>query len=143
MMMEQNERNERNRLIIEEFRTHAGQVGGQFVGAPLLLLTTRGARSGESRTTPLRYLPDQDRLILFAANAGGATNPAWYYNLLAHPTVTVETGTETVEAVATVLTGEERERLLALQAKVYPHFASYQAKTDRQIPVVALQWRKG
>src|SRR5579884_4385144 len=88
------EKNERNRLIIEEFRAHEGKVGGQFVGAPLILLTSKGARSGEPRTTPLRYLPDKDRLIVFAANAGAATNPAWYYNLLAHPTVTVEIGTE-------------------------------------------------
>ncbi len=137
------EKNERNRLIIEEFRAHEGKVGGQFVGAPLILLTSKGARSGEPRTTPLRYLPDKDRLIVFAANAGAATNPAWYYNLLAHPTVTVEIGTEKVEAVATILTGEERERLLALQAKVYPHFATYQAKTRRKIPVIALKLQQG
>jgi deazaflavin-dependent oxidoreductase (nitroreductase family) len=137
------DQNEQHRQIIEEFRTHAGKVGGRLEGAPLLLLTTTGARSGKRNTTPLRYLPDGDRLMVFAANAGAPTNPAWYYNVLAHPDITIEVGAEMFEANATVLTGEERDRLLAKQTNVYPHFAEYLMKTTRQIPVVALQRRGG
>ncbi len=132
-------RNERNQQLIAEFRAHTGQIlSGRFAGAPLLLLTSKGARSGQYRTTPLRYLPDGERLIVFAANAGEPTNPAWYHNILAYPVVTIEVGSEICEAQATILTGEERARLLSTQENVYPHFAEYRTKTTRQIPVVAL-----
>jgi deazaflavin-dependent oxidoreductase (nitroreductase family) len=130
--------NERHQQLIEEFRAHGGKVGGRFEGAPLLLLTTTGARSGKRRTTPLRYLSDGNRQIVFAANAGADNHPAWYYNLLAHPDVTIEIGTETFTARAIVLKDEERARLLAAQIKVYPHFNEYRTKTTRQIPVIAL-----
>jgi deazaflavin-dependent oxidoreductase (nitroreductase family) len=138
-MMDQNKQHDQ---LIKEFRANAGKVGGPFEGAPLLLLTTLGARSGEHHTTPLRYLlNDKHGWIVFAANAGASSNPAWYYNLLSHPMVTIEVEMETVEAMATVLTGEERERLLALQTKAYPHFATYTAQTNRPFPVIALQRR--
>lgn len=137
------DRNEWNRQIIEEFHANGGKVGGPFEGAPLLLLTTTGARSGQRRTTPLMYLPDGDRLIIFASKAGAPTSPDWYHNLLAHPQATVEVGNgsviETFEVTATPVTGEERDRLYAKQAKLYPGFAEYQAKTTRVIPVVALE----
>jgi deazaflavin-dependent oxidoreductase (nitroreductase family) len=137
------DRNEWNRQIIEEFHANGGKVGGPFEGAPLLLLTTTGARSGQRRTTPLMYLPDGDRLLIFASKAGAPTSPDWYHNLLAHPQATVEVGNgsviETFEVTATQVTGEERDRLYAKQAKLYPGFAEYQAKTTRVIPVVALE----
>ncbi|MEO8956348.1 MAG: nitroreductase family deazaflavin-dependent oxidoreductase [Ktedonobacteraceae bacterium] len=130
-----------NSKIIEEFRTNGGKVGGPFEGAPLLLLTTTGAKSGQRRTAPVMYLSDGDRMIIFASKAGAPTNPDWYHNLMAHPDATVEVGTETFAVKATVISGEERDRLYAQQAKLYPGFADYQKKTTRQIPVVALERR--
>jgi deazaflavin-dependent oxidoreductase (nitroreductase family) len=89
------------------------------------------------------YLADGDRLLVFASKGGAPTNPAWYHNLLAHPEVTVEVGPETYEATASVLSGEERDRLYARHAERFPQFAEYQAKTSRKIPVIALKRRKG
>jgi deazaflavin-dependent oxidoreductase (nitroreductase family) len=131
--------NDWNRAIIEEFRGNGGKVGGQFAGAPLLLLTTTGARTGQRRTNPMMYLADGDRLLVFASKMGAPTNPDWYHNLVANPTVTVEVGDETFDARATALSGEERDRLYARQAALYPGFAEYQQKTSRVIPVVALE----
>jgi len=131
--------NDWNTKIIEEFRANAGNVGGQFAGAPVLLLTTTGAKTGRRHTTPTMYLPDSERLMVFASKGGAPTNPDWYHNLVAHPRVTVEVGAETYDAEAVVLTGEERDQLYARQAQLYPGFAEYQAKTKRTIPVIALQ----
>ncbi|MET4924315.1 nitroreductase/quinone reductase family protein [Streptomyces sp. PSRA5] len=132
-----------NRLIIEEFRANGGRVGGMFEGAPLVLLTTLGARSGERRTNPAAYARDGERLLVFASNAGGPVHPGWYFNLLADSRVTVEIGSEeggvaTFSARAEPLQGEERDHQYALQAARDPGFAAYQAGTDRTIPVVAL-----
>ncbi len=127
-----------NAQIIAEFRANGGKVGGQFDGAPLLLLTTTGAKSGLARTSPMMYLPDGDRLVVFASKAGAPTNPDWYHNVVANPSATVEVGTETFDVDAQVTTGAERDALYARQAKLYPGFAEYEAKTDRVIPVVAL-----
>ena len=135
--------NDFNQRIIAEFRANGGTVGGPFAGAPMLLLTTTGARSGEQRTTPLVYLPDGDRLVVIASKGGAPTHPAWYHNLVAHPDVTVEVGSETLPVRAAVLSGEERDRLYARQAGLRPAFAEYQAKTTRRIPVVALERRQG
>lgn len=135
--------NDWNRRVIEEFRANGGKVGGQFEGAPLLLLTTTGAKSGQRRTTPVMYLPDGNRLIIFASKAGAPTNPDWYHNLAAHPQATVEVGTETFDITSVVATGEERDRLFARQAELYPGFANYQARITRQIPVIALERREG
>ncbi len=128
-----------NRAIIEEFRANGGKVGGPFEGAPVLLLTTTGAKSGERRTTPVMYLPDGERMVIFASKGGAPTNPAWYHNLLANPTATVEVGSDTVDATAVVTTGEERDRLFDRQAGLYQQFAEYAQKTTRQIPVIALE----
>jgi deazaflavin-dependent oxidoreductase (nitroreductase family) len=133
--------NEFNRAIIEEFRANGGKVGGPFEGAPVLLLTTTGAKSGEPRTTPVMYLPDGDRMVIFASKAGAPANPAWYHNLLANPAATVEVGTETIDVDAHVTSGEEREGLFNHQAELYPRFAEYAQKTTRQIPVIALARR--
>jgi deazaflavin-dependent oxidoreductase (nitroreductase family) len=131
--------NDFNAAVIEEFRANGGEVGGNFAGAPLLLLTSTGAKSGELHTTPVMYLPDGERMVIFASKAGAPTNPAWYHNLLVNPTATVEVGPETVEVGATIATGEERERLYGEQAALYPQFEQYAAKTTREIPVVVLQ----
>jgi deazaflavin-dependent oxidoreductase (nitroreductase family) len=130
--------NDWNRQIIEEFRANEGQVGGQFAGAPILLLTTTGARSGQPRTSPMMYLDDGGRRYVFASKAGAPTNPDWYHNLKANPEVTVEVGTDELRATAREMTGAERDRLYAHQADLYPGFAEYQDKTDRTIPVVEL-----
>lgn len=130
-----------NRKVIEEFRANEGSVGGPFEGASVLLLTSTGARSGESRTTPVMYLADGERMVIFASKAGADTHPAWYHNLVANPIATVEVGADTFEVEAIVTEGEERERLFRQQAELSPQFAEYEKKTTRQIPVVALQPR--
>jgi len=127
-----------NKQIIEEFRSNGGKVGGAFEGAPLLLLTTTGAKSGMARTAPVMYLPDGERMIIFASKAGAPTNPDWYHNLMAHPQATVEVVNETIEVTAVEVTSEERDRLYAKQAAQFPGFADYEAKTTRRIPVIAL-----
>ena len=132
--------NDRNREVIEEFRSNGGQLRAR-PGASLLLLSTVGAKTGLRRTNPLAYLRDGERWLVIASKGGAPAHPDWYRNLVANPTVTVEVGTESFEAVATVLTGEERDHLYARQAQLSPVFAEYQQKTTRTIPVVALTRR--
>ena len=127
-----------NKDVIEEFRAADGRVGGEFEGAPMLLLHTVGARTGKGRINPMMYLPDGDRMIVIASKAGSPGNPDWYYNLRADPNVRVEVGTETVDVVAVELEGEERDRLFADQARRYPGFQLFQDRTERVIPVFAL-----
>ena len=134
-----NERNDFNTRVIEEFRANGGKLGGPFEGAPMVLLTTTGAKSGIRRTTPLAYLPDGERIVVFASKAGAPTNPDWYHNLRAHPEVTVEVGAETRQLRASEAEGEERDRLYAEQARRMPGFADYEAKTTRRIPVIVLE----
>ena len=127
--------------VVAEFRANAGAVGGYHTGMPLLLLTTTGARSGRRRATPLTYLLDRDRYVVTAANAGAATSPDWYHNLVANPGITVEVGTETFDATATVADGEERRVLYERCAAEYPQLAQYQAMTTREIPIVVIARR--
>jgi deazaflavin-dependent oxidoreductase (nitroreductase family) len=127
-----------NRKIIDEFRANGGRVGGQFEGAPLLLLHTRGAKSGQERVNPLAYLDLDGHRYVFASKAGMETNPDWYHNLVAHPSVTVEIGTETYAATALPLPGEERDRVFVEQARRAAVFAEYQSNTARVIPVIEL-----
>ena len=131
--------NDFNQQLIAEYRANGGQVTGQFAGAPLLLLTTIGAKSGQSRTTPLAYTADGDRLLVIASKGGAPTHPDWYHNLVANPEVTVELETETFPARATVPDGEERDRLFDQMAAQMPGFADYQRNTTRRIPVVVLE----
>jgi deazaflavin-dependent oxidoreductase (nitroreductase family) len=128
-----------NDKVIEEFRANEGKVGGPFEGAPVLLLTSTGAKSGQRRTTPVVYQRDGERMVIFASKAGAPENPAWYHNLCANPTATVEVGGDTLEVEAIVTAGDERERLFRRQTELMPQFAEYEQKTTRQIPVVALQ----
>lgn len=127
-----------NDKIIAEFRANAGRVGGNFEGAPLLLLHSTGAKSGQERVNPMMYLADGDRYLVFASNNGAATSPDWYHNLKANPRATIEVGTQTLEADAVELVGAERTRMYDKQAARYPGFAAYQQNTERLIQVVAL-----
>lgn len=127
-----------NQRIIEEFRANEGEIGGQFEGAPLLLLHTTGARTGLDRTNPMMFLSEQGRIFVFASKAGADTNPDWFHNLLANPRVEVEMGPDNFAADAKPITGSERDRIYAIQAERYPGFAEYQANTTRVIPVVEL-----
>jgi deazaflavin-dependent oxidoreductase (nitroreductase family) len=127
-----------NARIIEEFHANEGRVGGPFEGATLLLLHHVGARSGKDRINPLVYNRDGDRYVIFASKAGAPTNPDWYHNLKAHPNVTIEVGTDTIEVSASEASGEERDRLFNAQVERSPQFGEYQSKTDRQIPVILL-----
>lgn len=128
-----------NTKIIEEFRATGGKVGGQFEGAPLLLLHSTGAKSGQDRVAPVMYLADGDDLVVFASKAGADTNPDWFHNLKANPDTRVEVGADTVAVRARVAEGEERDRLFDRQKAAYPGFADYEAGTDRVIPVVVLE----
>jgi len=132
-----------DKAIIAEFRSHGGKVGGPFAGTSVLLLSTTGARSGERRTTPVAYMRDGDRYVIFASKAGAPEHPGWYHNLVAHPSATIEVGTEQFDVDVELTTGEERDRLFSQQAARQPQFAAYAEKTTRVIPVVALARRAG
>ncbi len=127
---------ERNEKVIAEFRANGGN---QASANPLLLLTTNGAKSGRPHITPLMYLSEGDRFVVFASKGGNPTHPAWYHNLVANPTVTVEVSGDTFEAEAVIAEPAERDRIYALQAEIFPMFADYQAKTEWRIPVVILE----
>ena len=133
------ELNDFNQKVITEFRANQGKVGGQMAGMPVLLLTTKGAKSGRPFTKPLAYTKDGNRLVVIASFAGSPHHPAWYVNLVANPTVTMEVGTETFQARAITTSGEERERLFNAQAKLMPIFNDYKTKTSRQLPVVVFE----
>ncbi|MFI1258181.1 nitroreductase/quinone reductase family protein [Streptomyces netropsis] len=128
-----------NQSVIEEFRANDGKVGGPFEGGDLLLLTTTGAKSGEEHTVPLGYLRVGGLLLVIGSAAGAPRHPAWYHNLLAHPLVRVELGTETFEAIAVPAEGTRRDRLFEQVARVEPGYADYQNRTTRLLPVVALE----
>ncbi len=128
-----------NQQIIDEFRSHRGKVSGSFAGSDLLLLTTKGAKSGKETTTPLVYSQDNGRYVIVASKGGAPTNPAWYHNLLAHPEVTIEVGPRKLKVRAVPVTGDERTRLYNQHANQYPAFKEYQAKTTRTIPVFVLE----
>jgi deazaflavin-dependent oxidoreductase (nitroreductase family) len=127
-----------NAKNIAEFRENHGRVGGPFEGAPLLILHTVGAKSGQPRTNIMMYLRDGDRYLIFASNAGADSHPAWYHNVSANPDVRIEVGDDTFDAVATDLEVAERDEKYAEQARRYPGFGEYEEKTSRTIPVVAL-----
>jgi deazaflavin-dependent oxidoreductase (nitroreductase family) len=127
---------ERNVTVVETFRANNGRMPND---APLLLLTTRGARSGQTRLNPLAYSTDGDRLVIIASKGGNPKHPDWYHNIVANPEVTVEVGGERFQARARVTEGAERQRLFDAQAAVMPNFAEYQEKTSRQIPVIVLE----
>jgi deazaflavin-dependent oxidoreductase (nitroreductase family) len=133
-----------NAGIIAEFREHGGRVGGNFEGAPLVLVHHRGRKSGREKVNPMMYLPDDvepDVIYVFATKMGAPTNPDWYHNMTAGSEVSVERGTEMYKATVRELTGAERDRIYAEQARRYPGFAEYerQAAGIRTIPVLELR----
>jgi deazaflavin-dependent oxidoreductase (nitroreductase family) len=130
-----------NDKVIAEFRANEGRVGGQFEGAPLLLLHSTGARSGQERVHPMMYQAVGDQFAVFASKAGADTNPDWYHNVRANPEARVEVGTETFDVTARVLDPAERGPIWEAQKSRYPGFADYETKTDRVIPVVLLTRR--
>jgi len=123
---------------VHVYRWSDGRVGGRFGKAPVLLLTTRGRRSGRSRTTPLLFLPDDGELAVVASNGGSLRHPAWYLNLSAEPRVEVQIRSARFHATARTARAEERERIWPRLLEMYGPYASYQARTRREIPVVLL-----
>jgi deazaflavin-dependent oxidoreductase (nitroreductase family) len=136
--MSDTDRIENNRRVVEEFRANGGNVQGW---GPLILLTIKGAKSGQPRVYPLMAVPDGENYLVVASKGGAPKNPLWYNNLLAHPDVTVETGNETFAATARLLTDDERNQAFAKAASVFPPYREYQKKTARQIPVFLLERR--
>jgi deazaflavin-dependent oxidoreductase (nitroreductase family) len=133
--------NERNARVIEEFRANGGSVGGPWEGATMLLLHTKGAKSGQPRVNPLVYLPDGERYVIIASKGGAPEDPQWYRNLLADPNVEIEVGMRRLPVRATEITGPERDELYARQVARRPAFAEYEQRTTRKIPVIALKPR--
>ena len=131
--------NDFNAPIIAEFRANGGKLGGNFEGAPLLLLHHKGAKTGKERVNPVMYRRVGDSLAVFASKGGAPTNPDWYYNLRAHPETVVEVGADTIPVVARVADDAERAPIWEGQKHDYPGFADYEMKTSRQIPVVILE----
>ena len=130
--------NDWNAQIIEEFRANHGKVAGPMADLPLTIITTTGRKSGQPRAAPPVYLPDGDRVVIFASKGGAPTHPDWYHNLVANPEVIVEVGAENYTARAEIVTGDARDELFARQVAAAPQFGEYQENTDRVIPVVVL-----
>ena len=128
-----------NGRVIKEFRENAGKVGGWFSDKDVLILHTTGARSGLERLSPLVYRQEGDRIFVFASKGGSDTHPDWYHNLKANPGVTVEIGATTSTGTAVEIVGEERYAIYKRQAAAIDNFATYQASTDRIIPVIELE----
>jgi proline iminopeptidase len=125
---------------VKRYRETGGEVGHIWKeGSTVLLLTTKGRKSGEPRTTPLIYARDGDRYVIVASKGGAPEHPGWYENLSKEPTVELLVLDDVFPARAHVAEGEERERLWAKANEVWPHYAEYQEKTDREIPVVVLE----
>ena len=131
--------NQKNRRVIEEFRANGGVVLVTPPQGPILILHSKGAKTGRECVTPLMYLRDGDRYVVFASMGGWRRNPDWYHNLVANPEAWIEVGVETLPVTAVVTQGEERDDLFARQSADYPQFAYYQSKTERTIPVIALE----
>lgn len=140
--MSENEFHDFNQQIIDEFRANDGVVGGPFEGAPLLILHTTGAKSGQERLSPLVYRSEGDRWAIFGSKGGAPTHPDWFHNLKANPEASIEVGTDTVPVTATVAEGEEHDRIWEAQKTAMPGFAEYEEKAEgRRIPVVILTRR--
>jgi deazaflavin-dependent oxidoreductase (nitroreductase family) len=126
---------------VRVYRETEGERGYHWRGTTILLLTTEGRTSGEPRTTPLIHRTDGDRWVVVASKGGAPEHPGWYQNLLANPEATIEVKAQEIPVRATTATGEERSRLWALMAEVWPAYDDYQKKTDREIPVVVFTRR--
>lgn len=120
------------------YRASGGKLGASMRGAPVLLLTTRGRKSGQPRTVPLIYLRDGDDYAIVASKGGWPEHPLWYQNLQAHPEVQIEVGGEKSPRIARTANQEERARLWPKLVALYADYDSYQSWSDREIPVVIL-----
>jgi deazaflavin-dependent oxidoreductase (nitroreductase family) len=120
------------------YRVSGGRIGGRMFNSPVLLLNTRGRKSGRSRTSPLLYLESGDEIAIVASYGGSPSHPAWYVNLMASPVVDIQMGRETRRVKAQIATPEEKSHLWPRLVEMYPSYADYQKKTDREIPVVIL-----
>ena len=126
-------------MLIDDLRSHGGQVTtGPMAGRPLMILTTKGAKTGEDRVAVVTYTRDGDRYVIAASKSGAPTNPDWFHNLQANPEVGVEAGGESFTAHATVASGDERDRLWEQHADERPEFREYPKITDRVIPMIVL-----
>ncbi len=129
-----------NTNLIKDMRANRGKpTSGPFKGRDVLILITKGAKSGETRENPLVYTRDGENLVIVASKGGSPTHPSWYHNLVKHPEVTVEADGEKYKAHAHVPQGEEYERLYTQHADINPTFYDYREKTSRQIPVIVLE----
>jgi deazaflavin-dependent oxidoreductase (nitroreductase family) len=126
---------------VRVYRDTAGERGYHWRGTTILLLTTTGRSSGEPRTTPLIHRADGERWVIVASKGGAPEHPGWYQNLEADPQAEIQVLGEVIPVRAHTAEGEERERLWSLMAEVWPAYDDYQAKTDRQIPIVVLSRR--
>ena len=132
--------NDFTQSLMDDFRAHGGHVtSGPFLGRDLLLLTTKGARSGELRTTPVVYTRDGDNYVIVASKGGADTHPAWYRNLVANPRATIEVEDEVIPVLVTQAHGAERRRLYDAHAEINPGFRDYEKRTNREIPVFVLE----
>jgi deazaflavin-dependent oxidoreductase (nitroreductase family) len=128
-----------NRNLIEDLRANGRATSGPFEGRDVLVLTTRGAKSKEVRSTPLVYTRDGDHYVIVASKGGAPTHPSWYHNLVKHPEVTLEINKEKFNARARVADGDDYERLYLQHANINPGFHDYRKKTTRKIPVIVLE----
>ena len=121
------------------YRLTGGTLGGRLAGNPMLLLTTTGRKTGKPRTTPLQYMRDGENLVVVASNGGNARHPAWWFNIGANASATVQVGKETKRVHAETANEEERSRLWPLLIAAYSGYQDYEDETERTIPVVVLR----
>jgi len=136
--MNERELEEMNQGVIVDFRANSGKVGGQHTLLDIVLLHHLGARSGQARVTPLAYIRDGEDMLIVGSTGGSPHHPAWYWNLKAHPRVTVEVGTETVEVIAGEVADEEYARLWTMVTEAIPIMLEYQNRTTRRLPIIRL-----
>ena len=128
-----------NRALVEDIRKHGKATGGPFAGRDVLILTTKGAKSGVTRVNPIVFTRDEDKLVIVASKGGAPTNPSWYHNLREHPEVTVEVGHDKFTARARQVEGAEYDRLFKYHADTNPGFWDYKKRTTRKMPVIVLE----
>ena len=126
------------KLNVRLYRWSGGRLMGRMGGAPILLLTTKGIKSGRLRTVPLLYIKDADSYVIVASFAGAPKDPAWYVNLVANPTVQLQVGREEFTASARCASAEEKARLWPRLVAIYRPYEDYQKRTSRDIPLVIL-----
>jgi deazaflavin-dependent oxidoreductase (nitroreductase family) len=126
---------------VRVYQETGGERGYEWRGTTILLLTTRGRKSGERRTTPLIHRTDGERWVVVASKGGAPQHPGWYENLRADPNATIQVMSDVIDVRAEDAAGEERERLWTLMAEVWPDYNEYQTRTERKIPVVVLSRR--